>query len=154
MVGHYVRQTVMANSIWIDVAGANPIIDNEVHTIVCRQDGARAFLFSKDAVELGVQDPTARKKYIEDRVPMHLKDLRKMYVSAFNIVEEYWPSRRSQRRTLDGETYRIPQLPPAKRATDTFEQTVSAARELLAEYYGVSWLVEVHKDTPAVETAG
>jgi len=138
---HYMASSVEGNSIWIDVAGAGQISDGDTHTIVYRQDGTQAFRFSKSPTKLTVADNAARRARWERRRAGKLEEPERIYSSALKVLREYWPERRqkAQRGSSDTGGGLPPKLP------DEVAPTLVNAGRLLADYFGMSLLVEVRK---------
>jgi hypothetical protein len=140
---NYVHRRVRTQSVWIDVKDSGAIAHGEPHSIVYSVDGLRAALFSKDPVKLQtlkIQEYEERRRVHNERLTV--PQLRYAYETAFDVVKNYWPKRRVRRRGSPDE-FDLPRSPPVRRATKTFEETVFATRELLSEYYGLTWLVEL-----------
>lgn len=139
MNGHYIAGSVESNSLWIDVAGVGPITDSESHTIVYRQDGSQAFRFSDSPQELMVISEGKRREQWEKRRYSTLESPERIYITALRLLREYWPDRRHKLRrrseTADG-------IFPS-RLPDEVEPTLANAGRLLADYFGISLLVEV-----------
>jgi len=141
MNGHYLAGTVEASSIWIGVAGAGPITDDDVHTVVYRQNGSGAFRFSESAKELTIVDDTVRRVQREDRRTATLEAPERIYSTALRLLREYWPDRRGKVRKRTDEV--ISGLP--SKLPDEVAPTLTNAGRLLADYFGMSLLVEVRE---------
>jgi hypothetical protein len=138
MNSNYIGRTVEANSIWIDVAGAGVITDDEVHTIIYPPNGSQAFRFSPEGLPLKtVGDEARRAKWVERR-NADLGDVEHIYEVALKGVRSYWPDRRLTRVAEADNAFRLPERLPVERAP-----TIANLAKLLGQYYGVSLLVEV-----------
>lgn len=138
---HYMAGSVEGNSIWIDVAGAGQITDSDTHTIVYRQDGTQAFRFSKSLTKLAVIGDAERRARRERRQAVRLDEPARIYNTALRVLREYWPDRRQKAQRVDSEVSNaLPSELPAEVAP-----TLANAGRLLADYFGMSLLVEVRK---------
>lgn len=141
MNAHYLAGSVEANSVWIDVAGAGPITDDDVHTIVYRQDGTQAFRFSESPKKLAVAGDSVRRVQWERRRKATLEAPDRIYSTALQRLHEYWPDRRVKvRKRSDELTSGLPAKLP-----DEVAPTLANAGRLLADYFGMSLLVEVRQ---------
>ena len=141
MNGHYLAGSVEASSMWIDVAGAGPITDDDVHTIVYRQDGSQAFRFSESPKKLAIADDAVRRAQWERRRTATLEAPDRIYRTALQLLREYWPDRRVKvRKRTDEVTSGLPSKLP-----DEVAPTLANAGRLLADYFGMSLLVEVRQ---------
>lgn len=141
MNGHYIAGSVEANSLWIDVAGAGPITDLEGHTIVYRQDGCKAFRFSEAPQELAVIGAVKRRIQWSERRSRTLESPEQIYEVALSRLREYWPERRHKvrRRSETADGFYPSKLP------NELAPTLTNAGRLLADYFGLSLLVEVRR---------
>jgi len=141
MNGHYLAGAVEPHSVWIDVAGAGQITDGDVHTIVYRADGSQAFRFSETAKKLAVLKDEARRVQWESRRNRVIESPDDIYYTALQLLRHYWPERRSKvQRRSDVEVGTLPSKLP-----DEAESTLVNAGRLLADYFGLSLLVEVRQ---------
>ena len=139
MNGHYLAGAVEAHSLWIDIAGAGPITDDDVHTIVYRADGSQAFRFSETPRKLAVVTDDARRVQWESRRNRVIESPERIYYTALQHLRRYWPERRSRgQRRGDSEAGALPSKLP-----DEAAPTFANAGRLLADYFGLSLLVEV-----------
>lgn len=141
MNGHYLAGTVEAHSVWIDVAGAGRIADGDMHTIVYRADGSQAFRFSEAPKKLAIVKDEARRVQWESRRNRKIESPEHIYSTALQLLRNYWPERRSKmQRRSDMEGGTLPNKLP-----DEAEPTLANAGRLLADYFGLSLLVEVRQ---------
>jgi hypothetical protein len=140
MNAHYLRRTVEANSIWIDVGSAGQITDGGTHSIVYSEDGKKAFRFSNEATPLQVLDREQRAVRRTQRQEARLDNVEEIYKIALKTVEEYWPKRRRRRGQDEARSLSLPQQPPKKE-----QANLASLAKLLSAYYGLSVLVEVRK---------
>jgi len=141
MNGHYLAGAVEAQSMWIDVAGAGPITDGDLHTIVYRADGSQAFRFSEAPKKLAVVSDGMRRVQWEHRRNLAIEAPERIYNTALQRLRNYWPERRSKvQRRSDVEASPLPRKLP-----DEAAPTLANAGRLLADYFGLSLLVEVRK---------
>lgn len=138
---HYLAGSVEANAMWIDVSGAGPITDDDVHTIIYREDGTAAFRFSESKKKLAIADDAVRRAKWERRRNDTLEAPDRIYSTALQRLREYWPDRRVKvRKRTDEVTSGLPlELP------DEVAPTLANAGRLLADYFGMSLLVEVRQ---------
>jgi hypothetical protein len=141
MNGHYLAGAVETHSVWIDVAGAGQITDGDMHTIVYRADGSQAFRFSENPKKLAVMKDEARRAQWEKRRNRAIESPDRIYSTALKLLRDYWPERRSKmRRRSDIEGATLPTKLPGEA-----EPTLANAGRLLADYFGLSLLVEVRQ---------
>lgn len=141
MNSHYLAGSVEANAMWIDVSGAGPITDDEAHTIIYRQDGTAAFRFSASKKKLAISGNAARRTKWELRRTATLEAPDRIYSTALQRLREYWPERRIKvRKRTDEVTSGLPSKLPEEVAP-----TLANAGRLLADYFGMSLLVEVRQ---------
>lgn len=138
---HYLAGSVEGNSMWVDVAGAGQITDDEIHTIIYRQDGTQAFRFSSSPRKLQIANDDVRRVEREARSNAILEAPERIYVTALKRLREYWPDRRQRaNRRSETEVRGLPAKLPVEVAP-----TLTNAGRLLADYFGMSLLVEVRK---------
>lgn len=141
MNGHYLAGSVKTHSIWIDVAGAGQITDGDVHTILYCADGSQAFLFSETPKKLAVLKDEVRRVQWENRRNRAIESPEQIYYTALQLLRNYWPERRSKsQRRSDMEADTLPSTLPKQT-----EPTLANAGRLLADYFGLSLLVEVRQ---------
>ena len=161
----YAAKTIEQNSIWIDVSGVPQLNPNEPHSIVYATNGSAAWVFSdpKDAVLL---KPMTRNR---ERVPdegWNKVRVKEIYERVFAEIDKAWPlveehqqERRRLRRlgrrtdqqiaqdledaTIAASHFNWPTQRPTKAAVDDLRTGLVATGQLLADYLGVSWIVEV-----------
>lgn len=133
----YMTRTVEANSVWINVANAGQITDDDPHTIVYSGDGKKAFRFSQKAVALEVLDSETRRARWMERRGANFDNAGEIYETVFNAVTTYWRRRRGKAARNDNN-FRSPQRLPTRSPP-----TVENAANLLSEYLGTSLLIEV-----------
>jgi hypothetical protein len=139
MNSHYMTGSVEGNSMWIDVAGAGPITDGDAHTIIYRQDGTQAFRFSQSPKMLTIAGDAARRVQWEGRRMSTLEAPELIYSTALKRLREYWPDRRAKtRKRSDEMSGGLPSKLP-----NEVEPTLANAGRLLADYFGMSLLLEV-----------
>lgn len=161
----YAAKTIEQNSIWIDVSGVPQLNPNETHSIVYATNGSSAWVFS-DPKDAKIVQPMsrnwerardegwdkARVKEIYERVFAEVN-------KAWPLVEEHQKERRRLRRlrsrkdqqaapdaegaTLAASHFNWPSQRPTRAAVDDLRTGLVATGQLLADYLGVSWLVEV-----------
>lgn len=140
MNGHYLAGTVEQNSIWIDVAAAGQISDDEMHTIIYSPSGSQAFRFSENAIPLKVESYEQRQRQWERRREANVESVAGMYEVALATLRQYWPERRRSRSVGADNTFRLPEKLPLEKAP-----TITNTAKLLGQYFGISLLVEVRK---------
>lgn len=138
MNSHYLGKTVEANSVWIDIAGAGVIDDDELHTIVYSPDGSQVFRFSQESLPLKIVGYEARRARWAERRNASLGDVERIYEVALKNIRSYWPERRRTRGAGAEDAFTLPEQLPTEQAP-----TIANAAKLLGQYYGVSLLVEV-----------
>lgn len=138
MNNHYIAGTVEQNSIWIDVAGAGQITDDEPHTIIYSPLGSQAFRFSKDAIPLKVKNYEQRQRRREQRQKSNVENFPEIYTAALATLRQYWPERRRRRSADTISDFRLPEKLPVEK-----EPTIANTAKLLGQYFGISLLVEV-----------
>ena len=143
---HYSADTVVNNSVWIDVASSDPIPvnDNDSHCIVYDSSAANAFRFSENANQARGLRP---KNLLEDSVPrvkFGVDFLVQTYSELFLDLKEWWPDRRKAGRKSESREINVmPKLVPPMRDIDTIDAGIEAIRDITANYFGVSWLIGV-----------
>ena len=138
---HYLANTVLTHSVWINPRGVGPITDDDTHTIVFNSTGTQAFLFSDDARSLTVLTP--RTGPIPDRQPETKRpDLLNLYETVYGALSRIEVPRRGRRVRNEFPQWR--QLPRFDKTQDE-AGVIKALSRLLSEYLGISWLVEVRQ---------
>lgn len=137
----YQSKTVERESVWIDVSKAGPLQDADTHTITYQADGGAAFLFSKSPVPLptvGTEERQKRRLARGDLRADGTNELR-VYEAIVSVLREQWgePGRRDVRELGPDN--------PQRRYWEEFdrEPTIANAAGLMAQYFGLSVLVEV-----------
>jgi hypothetical protein len=140
---HYMGQTVLANSLWIDVAGASELDNDEPHSLIYRADGTVACVFSDEPRRVKVVRPREGRQATHDQRKLDDDDYRKIYDVTFNAIRDYWPRRRKTRRAAESEVPPMPDQLPAYQHAAKAPENFRALRDLLCTYLGVSLLVEL-----------
>jgi hypothetical protein len=138
MNGHYLAGTVEQNSIWIDVAGAGQITDDETHTVIYSPSGSHAFRFSEKAIPLKVERPEQRQRRWKQRPESDVESVARIYTVALATLRQYWPERRRGKSAGADNTFRLPEKLPTEK-----EPSIANTAKLLGQYFGISLLVEV-----------
>lgn len=140
---HYLATSVLTQTVWINPKGAGAIFDSEPHSIVFDPMGTKAFLFSNEPRVLTATRPRRRppKASQPDAEPVRLGAV---YETIYSTVSNF--RSRAPRRSHDGEPafYMPRELPRFIRSRDE-GALIRALGELLSDYVGVSWLVEVKR---------
>ncbi|MBS0349099.1 MAG: hypothetical protein JSR69_21850 [Proteobacteria bacterium] len=142
----FFAQTVVDDSVWIDVAGAGEIGDTKAHCIVYNGDASQVWRFSEEPVRAsgrsakgGIEASKRIEKFDRDTVA-------NTYEALFRDLKDWWPERRKVRRKADREERQaMPDVLPPHRDIGELHTAIEAVRELAVEYYGVSWLVGVRQ---------
>jgi hypothetical protein len=140
---HYLANSVLTKSVWINPKGAGPITDYDAHSIVFDQTGTKAFLFSDEPRDLSISGPRRR---VPQETPSHEETLvlSAVYETVYETVSGFQTRDRRRRRDRDEPDFRMPmELPPFVRSGDDGE-LIKALADLFSSYLGVSWLVEVN----------
>jgi hypothetical protein len=139
---HYLGNSVMTKSLWISPKGVGPITDAEAHSIVFDAKAKKAFLFSVEGRELKLTPPRRRA----EEAPLQQEPIRlaAVYETVYAAVSRASLNRNRQRRRDSEEPeFRMPkELPPLIQSKDE-TRLIDGVAELLSDYVGVSWLVEV-----------
>ena len=144
----FFAQTVVNDSIWIDVAGAGAIRANDStsHNIVYSGDGAHVWRFSDRPERAKAVTPIVGREQASRLESFDVKSVTKIYESLTEDLREWWPTRQRGRRQVAAAEWRgMPDSLPARRRIRTLDQGIDAVRHLAVEYFGVSWLVGVQK---------
>ena len=139
---HYLANSVLTRSVWINPTGAGPITDYDAHSIIFDPTGTKAFLFSEEPRDLKIIGPRQR---VSQETPLHEEtiDLSAVYETVYAGVSGFQSGERRRPRGRDEPEFRMPaELPPVVRSRDDGE-LIRALAELFSNYLGVSWLVEV-----------
>lgn len=138
---HYLANSVMTKSVWINPNGMGSITDADAHTIVFDAKAQKAFLFSDEGRALELTMPRRRAEAPLKQEPIRLAAV---YETVYSAVSRASRERhRRRRRDAEEPEFRMPtELPPYIQSTDE-SRLISGVAELLAKYVGVSWLVEV-----------
>jgi hypothetical protein len=137
---HYLRNTVEANSVWIDVQGSGALGPYETHTIIYDQTGAAAFVFSEDPQKLTVVGAEQRRARTADRRSARV-NFTELDREVREALRQYWAEKVPQRRRRRADEFRFPEHPPPEKLVGE-EATPKTVSALLAEYVGLDVLVE------------
>jgi hypothetical protein len=160
---YYAKKTIEQNSIWIDVGGVEPLNPNEPHSIVYSMDGKAAWVFStpQDAVIL---QPMNRSRERARQDGWNRARVNEIYDHIFDGIDRAWPlieehqqERRRLRRlrrdqqvmeddeglTLAASHFNWPKHRPTRAQIENLQSGLVATGQLLADYLGISWIVEV-----------
>lgn len=148
----FMQKKVCETSLWIDIGNANEIVDTESHTIVYSQDGKRAFRFSSQPEKVETLVPGS----LDDIVDRHERgfdreEAEKLYNDVHSELVKNWKPVHRRGRFLQqqsGEEHLLLssealRLGPPKRLPGEASrgQLIEETSELLARWYGVSWLI-------------
>jgi hypothetical protein len=135
MDAHYLGQSVMRASLWIDVAGSGQLLPNESHSIIYADDGSSAYLFSGEGQPLRTLPIRIERPGYQSAI-----NLRETYRVAVDALRDYWP-RRTRKREGDAQ---LPTTLPSRIDPNSSDEraVVEATSELFGRYYGVSWIME------------
>ena len=150
MNSHYVAQSVLQHSIWIDVSASASLDPSIPHTIVYNQSATQAWVFSDEPNELKVVTPRRERLKDARRDPLTGGELRAIYESVFLKVDEYWPKQREQRQVDhgEGEVLALPKVAPTYMEPAAGDTELLRIRDLLTSYIGMSMLVELPLSKP------
>ena len=142
---HYLANSVLTESVWIDPKGVGSIADNEAHSLIFDAAGTKAFMFSEEPRELTITGPRHRPERDQlerDETIAVARAYETVYGAIARLVSDDF--KRPRRRVEESE-FRVPaELPPFVHSRD--ESTlIRALADLFANYVGVSWLVEVRQ---------
>lgn len=146
MDGRFFTQTVVDDSVWIDVAGSGSISDNKSHCVVYNADGSEAWRFSEEPSKAKAVVGEERTHLAKRMNKFNEESVANIYQELFVDLTEWWPDRkRISRKTEIFEGKRMPDELPPYRDINTLSGAIEAVRELAVDYYGVSWLIGVKK---------
>jgi hypothetical protein len=147
---HFASGMMRANSIWIDVSAGPPLKAEETHSIIYSEDAKRAFVFSVDPVELVVSMPGEYTRE-DDRYKKGFdeEEARKLYMDAYDALEAWRKSREinapfqsGQAKTVDIVLRHRREAPLPTPPKDMTENgIIDGIGRLMAEFYGLSWLL-------------
>lgn len=143
MDAHYLANTVLTQSVWINPKGAGPITDGDAHSIIVDRTGTQAFLFSEEPRGLAVSAPRRRspRRAVPNERPLEMVEL---YKTVYGAVARF-QSQLRRRTAREEPEFRMPaELPPFVE-TQEVGRVIKALAQLFASYLGASWLVEVRK---------
>lgn len=144
----FFAQTVVADSIWIDVAGSGQIAagDTSSHSLIYNSDGSQVWRFSESPQRAKSSLPGNGKELAKPIPSLDQETLANTYESLFLDLREWWPERQRGRRKSDvAELRGMPETLPTHRAVESIDTGIEAVRELAVDYFGVSWLVGVQQ---------
>jgi len=147
MDGHYLNESVVDNSVWIDVSacGLIPASDTELHCLVYDDISSQAFRFSEQGIPAGFNLPTQVQEDDESKWEIAgLEMLERTYSELLTVLNEWWPTRaQSTGQSEAQEKNTTPAELPQKLEFDSIEKGVVAMQEITADYFGVSWMLAV-----------
>jgi hypothetical protein len=151
---NFTKGKICTNAVWMDVKDAGWINDTKSHSIIYSQDGKNAFRFSSEPIPVATLPP-APFAGTHDRYERGLdrEEAKSLYDDVYGELVERWGTlaraptdlpedislegrRRSQQAFLLGEAPTRIQDDDSKRW-----DFIAATSELLAKWYGVSWLI-------------
>jgi|GEM_PF-2528103 len=140
MDAHYLANTVLTHSVWIDPKGVGPLTDYDTHSIIIDVTGTHALVFSKEPRSISVTAPRRRplKEGLSREKPLLVRSI---YKTVYETVARFQPRYRERRHPESA--FRMPAELPAIVDTQDEGEITKAIAELFSRYIGVSWLVEV-----------
>lgn len=141
MDAHYLANTVLTQSVWIDPKGVGPLTD-DAHSVIVDATGTHAFVFSEEPRRISVTAPR-RRPLKEDLSRDETLVVRSIYKAVYETVARFQPRYRDRRRRES--EFRMPTELPAIVDTQDEGEVTKAIALLFSHYVGVSWLVEVRQ---------
>lgn len=161
----YAQKQIEANSIWIDIAAVPPLDPSESHSVVYDVNGSAAWVLSQPARAI-VKQPVERfRNQVRDegwnaeRVAGIYTEVLAEIDKAWPLIEEHQRERASLRRMareqgprglsederakLAGGHFSWPTSRPEPVEITDLRSGLEATSQLLANYLGMSWIVEV-----------
>lgn len=147
MNGHYLANSVEANSIWIDVANIGQLDNSECHTIVYAKAATEAFVFSDKGRKAKTIRPVTRE--VSDRKDLPQVQPRQVYEWLQSAVHQHYnrrtpPTPDATARNA-GPARPVPMQAPPHLKTDSEGDVIEALGTLAADYLNSTLLVEVVK---------
>ncbi len=137
-------QTVVDESIWVDVSGAGTITDTKSHCIVYNADGSQVWRFSDKPEKAAARSPKIGAEFSRRLQKFDRDSVATIYEELFSELKEWWPERQKVKRKTDMvESHRMPDELPPHIDIGQLAVGIDAVRELAVDYYGVSWLIGV-----------
>ena len=136
---HYLANSVMTRSIWINPKGLGPITDTDTHSMIFSKGGTKAFLLSREPRRLTITPPRHREGSATER----RIELQPLYETVYGAVSAAIRHRQPGRREREASEFRMPnEMPPFVKSRED-DELIKPLSRLFSEYLGVSWLVEV-----------
>lgn len=145
---YFMEETICHHSVWLDVRHAGAISDLRSHNIVYSANGKRSARFSEEPHELVTRSPSEYQPFSERHARgLDRGEAAQLYSDVYQVLRDWRRHRIARTGDVDGEmttvTGRTHAFPQRLGSDTSREEFITETARILAEWYGVTWLIVV-----------